>query len=135
MAAGKVWPWAPCAVIARLAIEGASAASTSSDGGASSVQPESRPLAEERQNSREDAQTYAGIAPTAVADEDASRLEADAVATPSALSAPHGAEDVVSAEGAEGKQTPAASSDPDTVYAGPAVRKLAREFGVTLLQV
>ena len=123
------------AVIARLAIEGASAASTSSDGGASSAQPESRPLAEERQDSREDAQTNAGIAPTAVADEDASRLEADAVATPSAPSAPHGAEDVVSAEGAEGKKTPAASSDPDTVYAGPAVRKLAREFGVTLSQV
>ena len=123
------------AVIARLAIENASAASTSSDGGASSAQPESRPVAEERQDSRENAQTNAGIAPTAVADEDASRLEADAVATPSAPSAPRGAEDVVSAEGAEGKKTPAASSDPDPVYAGPAVRKLAREFGVTLSQV
>ena len=123
------------AVIARLAIEGASAASTSSDAGASLAQPESRPLAEERQNSREDAQTNAGIAAIAVADEDASRLEADAVATSSAPSAPHGAEDVVSAEGAEGKKTAAASSDPDTVYAGPAVRKLAREFGVTLSQV
>ena len=120
------------AVIARLAIGGALAASTSSDGGASSAQPESRPLVEEGQDSREDVQTNVGIAPKAVADEDASRLKADAVATPSAPSAPRGAEDMVSAEG---KKTPAASSDPDPVYAGPAVRKLAREFGVTLSQV
>ena len=58
------------AVIARLAIEGASAASTSYDGGASLAQPESRPLAEERQNSREDAQTNAEIAAIAVADDE-----------------------------------------------------------------
>ncbi|GIR14615.1 MAG: hypothetical protein CM15mP25_3700 [Gammaproteobacteria bacterium] len=56
------------AVIARLAIEGAPAASTQSDGGRGAAQSEPRPLAEERQESQEDAQTNAGIAPTAVAD-------------------------------------------------------------------
>ena len=60
---------------------------------------------------------------------------AHAVATPSTPSAPRGAEDLEGAEGAERLKSAAASSDPDTVYAGPAVRKLAREFGVTLSQV
>ena len=103
-------------VIARMAIEGAPAVSTQSDGAASSAQPESHlPGAE-----------------ASISDEDTSPLEAHAVATPSTPSAPRAAEDL---EGAEGAKTPAASSDPDTVYAGPAVRKLAREFGVTLSQV
>ncbi|MBR9795425.1 MAG: dihydrolipoamide acetyltransferase, partial [Gammaproteobacteria bacterium] len=53
-------------------------------------------------------------------DEDASHLDTHEVAT---LSVPRGGE------------RPAALSEPDTVYAGPAVRKLAREFGVTLSQV
>ena len=103
-------------VIARMAIEGAPAVSTQSDGAASSAQPESHPPGAE----------------TSISDEDTSHLEAHAVATPSTPSAPRAAEDL---EGAEGAKTPAASSDPDTVYAGPAVRKLAREFGVTLSQV
>ena len=122
-------------VIAKLAVEGAPAASTSSDGGASSAQPESRPPDEERQESQEAAQANGGSAPTAVADQDASRRTAQPVVAPSTSTAPRGAEDVVSKEGAEGAKTPAATSDPDTVYAGPAVRKLAREFGVTLSQV
>ena len=122
-------------VIAKLAVEGAPAASTSSNGGASSAQPESRPPDEERQESQEAAQANAEIAPTAVADEDAPRRTAQSVAAPSTSPASRGAEDVVSTEGAEGAKTPATTSDPDTVYAGPAVRKLAREFGVTLSQV
>ena len=106
-------------VIARMAIEGAPAVSTQSDGAASSAQPESHPPGAE----------------ASISDEDTSPLEAHAVATPSTPSAPRAAEDLEGAEGAEGAKTPAASLDPDTVYAGPAVRKLAREFGVTLSQV
>ena len=62
-------------------------------------------------------------APTAASIEDA-RLETHAVAAPSA---PRVAE--------RGAERAAGSSDPDTVYAGPAVRKLAREFGIALSQV
>jgi len=123
------------AVIAKLAIESARAASTQSDGGSSAAQPESRTLDGERQESREAAQTNAGIAPTAVADEGAPRGAAQPVAAPSTSPAPRGAEDLGNAKGVEAAKTSAASSDPDTVYAGPAVRKLAREFGVTLSQV
>ena len=123
------------AVIARLAIEGAPAASTQSNRGRGAAQSESRPLAEERQESQGDAQTNAGIAPTAVADEDAPRRTAQSVAAPSTSPASRGAEGVDGAKGAERLESAAASSDPDTVYAGPAVRKLAREFGVTLSQV
>ena len=117
------------AVIARLAIEGAPAVSTQSDGAASSAQPESHPPGGEAE---EHAQATAVGAEASISDEDTSHLEAHAVATPSTPSAPRAAEDL---EGAEVAKTPAASSDPDTVYAGPAVRKLAREFGVTLSQV
>ena len=126
------------AVIARLAIEGTAAVSTPSDSGASAAQPESHPPGGEAE---EHAQATAVGAEASISDEDTSHLEAHAVATPSTPSAPRAAEDVEGtegtegAEGAEGAKTPAASSDPDTVYAGPAVRKLAREFGVSLSQV
>ena len=119
-------------MIARLAIECVSAASTSSDGGASAAQPESHPPGGKAE---EHAQATAVGAEASISDEDTSHLEANAVATPSTPSAPRAAEDVEVIEGTEGAKTPAASSDPDTVYAGPAVRKLAREFGVTLSQV
>ena len=117
------------AVIARLAIECVSAASTSSDGGARAAQPESHSPGGE---GKEHAQANAETASAAGSDEDAPRRTAHPVAAPSSSPAPRAAEDL---EGAEGAKTPAASSDPDTVYAGPAVRKLAREFGVTLSQV
>ena len=123
------------AVIARLAIEGAPAASTQSNRGRGAAQSESRPLAEERQESQGDAQTNGGIAPTAVADEDAPRRTTQSVAAPSTSPASRGAEGVDGGKGVERLESAAASSDPDTVYAGPAVRKLAREFGVTLSQV
>ena len=120
------------AVIARLAIEGTAAVSTPSDSGASAAQPESHPPGGEAE---EHAQATAVGAEASISDEDTSHLEANAVATPSTPSAPRAAEDVEGIEGTEGAKTPAASSDPDTVYAGPAVRKLAREFGVSLSQV
>ena len=120
------------AVIARLAINGAPATSTQSNGGRSAALSESRPLDEKGQESQDGAQANAGIAPTAVANEDAPRRTAQPAAAPSTSHAPRAAEDV---EGTEGAKTPATPSDPDTVYAGPAVRKLAREFGVTLSQV
>ncbi len=105
------------AVIARLAIDGALAASVQSDGGASAAQPESQPPGKQ---DHKKAQATAVTASAAASEEDATRLETQAVAAPSA---PRGAERA------------AESSDPDTVYAGPAVRKLAREFGVALSQV
>lgn len=117
------------AVIAKLAIDGASATTTQSSGGRSSAQPESHPPGGEAE---EHAQATAVGAEASISDEDTSHLEAHALATPSTPSAPRAAEDL---EGAEGAKPPAASSDRDTVYAGPAVRKLAREFGVTLSQV
>ena len=122
-------------MIARLAIEGAPAALTQSNRGRGAAQSESRPQAEERQESQGDAQTNGGIAPTAVADEDAPLRTTQSVAAPSTSPASRGAEGVDGAKGAERLESAAASSDPDTVYAGPAVRKLAREFGVTLSQV
>ncbi len=105
------------AVIAKLAIDGAPATSTQSDGGASAAQPESQPLSEQVE---ENVQANVVTASAVVSDEDASRLGAQAKA---ASSMPRAAE------------TAAASSDLDTVYAGPAVRKLARQFGLTLSQV
>ncbi len=115
------------AVIARLAIEGTAAVSIPSDSGASAALPESQsPHAEGDRNAQ------ATAAPTAVSNEDTSGRTTQSAATPSA---PRGSEGVEVGDGAEGAERPAASSDPDTVYAGPAVRKLAREFGVTLSQV
>ena len=108
------------AVIARLVIDAAATASTRSDGGTLAAQPESRPLGEEREQGEANVQTAAATASAAVSGEDSIRLEAHAVAR---ASSPRGAE------------RPAASSDSGAVYAGPAVRKLAREFGVTLSQV
>ena len=105
------------AVIARLAINGALAASVQSDGGASAAQPELQPPGKQ---DHKKAQATAVTASAAASEEDATRLGTQAVAAPSA---PRGAERA------------AESSDPDTVYAGPAVRKLAREFGVALSQV
>jgi pyruvate dehydrogenase E2 component (dihydrolipoamide acetyltransferase) len=105
------------AVIARLAIDGASAPSAQPDGGTNAAQPDPQAPGE---RGEENAQATAVIAAGSVSDEDASRLDTHEVAT---RSAPRGGE------------RPAASSDLDTVYAGPAVRKLAREFGVTLSQV
>ena len=105
------------AVIARLAIDGASKPSMQSEGGTNGAQPEPLAPGEQRE---ENAQATAVTAAALVSDEDASHLDTHEVAT---LSAPRGGE------------RPAALSEPDTVYAGPAVRKLAREFGVTLSQV
>ena len=104
-------------VIAKLAIDGAPVASAQSDGGASAAQPDSQPSGEQ---DHKKAQASAVTASAATSEKDATRLESKAGAAPSA---PLGAERA------------AESSDPDTVYAGPAVRKLAREFGVTLSQV
>ena len=115
------------AVIAKLAIDGAPATSIPSDSGTSVAQPESQPTgAEGEGNAKATSET------AAVSEDDATLLETRAVA---ASSAPRGAEGVDGAEGVERLESAAASSDPDTVYAGPAVRKLAREFGVTLSQV
>jgi pyruvate dehydrogenase E2 component (dihydrolipoamide acetyltransferase) len=115
------------AVIAKLAIDGAPATSIPSDSGTSAAQPESQPTgAEGEGNAKARSET------AAVSEDDATPLETRAVA---ASSAPRGAEGVDGAEGVERLESAAASSDPDTVYAGPAVRKLAREFGVTLSQV
>ena len=115
------------AVIAKLAIDGAPATSIPSDSGTSVAQPESQPTgAEGEGNAKATSET------AAVSEDDATPLETRAVA---ASSAPRGAEGVDGAEGGERLESAAASSDPDTVYAGPAVRKLAREFGVTLSQV
>ncbi len=108
------------AVIARLAINGAPTASVQSDGGASAAQPESQPRG---RHDHKKAQATAVTASAAASVEDA-RLETHAVAAPSA---PRVAE--------RGAERAAGSSDPDTVYAGPAVRKLAREFGIALSQV
>ena len=105
------------AVIARLAIDGAPAASVQPDGDASAAQPDSQ-LPGKQDHKK--AQATAVTASAAASEEDATRLETQAAAAPSA---PRGAERA------------AESSDPDTVYAGPAVRKLAREFGVALSQV
>ena len=105
------------AVIARLAIDGASTPSMQSEGGTNGAQPEPLAPGEQRE---ENAQATAVTAAALVSDEDASHLDTHEVAT---LSAPRGGE------------RPAALSEPDAVYAGPAVRKLAREFGVTLSQV
>ena len=108
------------AVIARLAINGAPTASVQSDGSASAAQPESQPRG---RHDHKKAQATAVTASAAASIEDA-RLETHAVAAPSA---PRVAE--------RGAERAAGSSDPDTVYAGPAVRKLAREFGIALSQV
>jgi pyruvate dehydrogenase E2 component (dihydrolipoamide acetyltransferase) len=103
------------AVIARLAIDGALAASPQSDGGSSAAQPKSQPAGEEHE---EAVQVCAVTASPAVAASDAPSPQAQ---TGSSASFKAGAS--------------ATAGDPDTVYAGPAVRKLAREFGVTLSQV
>ena len=103
------------AVIARLAIDGALAASPQSDGGLSAAQPKSQPAGEEHE---EAVQVRAVTASPAVAASDAPSPQAQ---TGSSASFKPGAS--------------ATAGDPDTVYAGPAVRKLAREFGVTLSQV
>ena len=105
------------AVIARLAIDGASKPSMQSEGGTNGAQPEPLAPGEQRE---ENAQATAVTAAALVSDEDASHLDTHEVAT---LSAPRGGE------------RPAALSEPDAVYAGPAVRKLAREFGVALAKV
>ena len=105
------------AVIARLATDGASAPSTQSDGGTNAAQPAPEAAGE---RGEENAQATAVTVAASVSDEDASHLDTHEVAT---LSAPRGGE------------RPAALSEADTVYAGPAVRKLAREFGVALSQV
>jgi len=103
------------AVIARLAIDGALAASPESDGGSSAAQPKSQPAGEEHEEAM---QVRAVTASPAVAASDAPPPQAQ---TGSSASFKPGAS--------------ATAGDPDTVYAGPAVRKLAREFGVTLSQV
>jgi len=103
------------AVIARLAVDGALAASPQSDGGSSAAQPTSQPAGEEHE---EAVQVRAVSASPAVAASDAPSPQAQ---TGSSASFKPGAS--------------ATAGDPDTVYAGPAVRKLAREFGVTLSQV
>ncbi|MGB1957833.1 MAG: dihydrolipoyllysine-residue acetyltransferase [Luminiphilus sp.] len=105
------------AVIARLAIGSASAPSTQPDGGTNAAQGKPQDPGE---RGEENAQATAVTVAASVSDEDASHLHTHEVTT---LSAPRGGE------------SPAALSEPDTVYAGPAVRKLAREFGVTLSQV
>ncbi|MGB2361804.1 MAG: 2-oxo acid dehydrogenase subunit E2, partial [Luminiphilus sp.] len=105
------------AVIARLAIDSASAPSTQPDGGTNAAQGKPQDPGE---RGEENAQATAVTVAASVSDEDASHLHTHEVTT---LSAPRGGE------------RPAALSEPDTVYAGPAVRKLAREFGVTLSQV
>ena len=103
------------AVIARLSIDGALAASPQSDGGSSAAQPKSQPAGDERE---EAVQVRAVTASPAGAASDAPPPQAQ---TGSSASFKPGAS--------------ATAGDPDTVYAGPAVRKLAREFGVTLSQV
>ena len=103
------------AVIARLAIDGALAASPQSDGGSSAAQPKSQPAGEGHE---EAVQVRAVTASPAAAASDAPSPQAQ---TGSSASFKPGAS--------------ATAGDPDTVYAGPAVRKLAREFGVTLSQV
>lgn len=103
------------AVIARLAVDDALAASPESDGGSSAAQPKSQPVGEEHE---EAVQVRAVTASPAVAASDAPSPQAQ---TGSSASFKPGAS--------------ATAGDPDTVYAGPAVRKLAREFGVTLSQV
>ena len=108
------------AVICGLAIDGAPAASAPSNGGTTAAQPKSKPQGKKGQ---EKAQATALTAAATFSEDDSTRLETQAVAAPSAP------------RDAEGVERPAASSDLDTVYAGPAVRKLAREFGVTLSQV
>ena len=105
------------AVIAKLAIDGAPATSTQPDDDTNGPQTASQPPGKPGQ---EKSQAMAVAASTAVSDEDASGLETQAVVAPSPL---------------RDAERPAASSDLDTVYAGPAVRKLAREFGVRLSQV
>ena len=105
------------AVIARLAIDGASTPSTQPDGGTNGAQPESQAPGK---LGEQNAQATAVASAAAVSDEDASGLETQTVAARSP---------------SRGAERSAASSDLDTVYAGPAVRKLAREFGVTLSQV
>ena len=103
------------AVIARLAIDGALAASPESDGGSSAAQPKSQPAGEEHE---EAVQVRAVTASPAVAASDAPSPQAQ---TGWSASFKPGAS--------------ATAGDPDTVYAGPAVRKLAREFGVALAKV
>ena len=105
------------AVIARLAIDGAPATSTQPDSETNGPQTESQPPGK---RGEEKAQATAVTAPAAVSDEDSPALEAQTVDAPSP---------------SRGAERPAASAEPDSVYAGPAVRKLAREFGVTLSQV
>ena len=105
------------AVIARLAIEGAPATSTQPDSETNGPQTESQPPGK---RGEEKAQATAVTAPAPVSDEDAPVLEAQTVDAPSP---------------SRGAERAAASAEPDSVYAGPAVRKLAREFGVTLSQV
>ena len=105
------------AVIARLAIDGAPATSTQPDSETNGPQTESQPPGK---RGEEKAQATAVTAPAAVSDEDSPALEAQTVDAPSP---------------SRGAERPAASAEPGSVYAGPAVRKLAREFGVTLSQV
>jgi pyruvate dehydrogenase E2 component (dihydrolipoamide acetyltransferase) len=103
------------AVIARLSIDGALAASPQSDVGSSAAQPKSQPAGDERE---EVVQVPAVTASPAVAASDAPPPQAQ---TGSSASVKPGAS--------------ATAGDPDTAYAGPAVRKLAREFGVALAKV
>ena len=103
------------AVIARLSIDGALAASPQSDGGSSAAKPKSQPAGDERE---EAVQVRTVTASPAVAASDAPPPQAK---TGSSASFKPGAS--------------ATAGDSDTVYAGPAVRKLAREFGVALAKV
>ena len=103
------------AVIARLSIDGALAASPQSGGGSSAAKPKSQPAGDERE---EAAQVRTVTASPAVAASDAPPPQAQ---TGSSASFKPGAS--------------ATAGDSDTVYAGPAVRKLAREFGVALAKV
>jgi len=103
------------AVIARLSIDSALAASPQSDVGSSAAQPKSQPAGDERE---EAVQVPAVTASPAVAASDAPPPQAQ---TGSSASFKSGAS--------------ATAGDPDTAYAGPAVRKLAREFGVALAKV
>ena len=122
-AAGTVTEWLietgttvkEVAVIARLSIDGALAASPQSDGGSSAAKPKSQPAGDERE---EAVQVRTVTASPAVAASDAPPPQAK---TGSSASFKPGAS--------------ATAGDSDTVYAGPAVRKLAREFGVALAKV
>ena len=100
-------------VIARLAIDAPTSASHQSDSGISAPQSDSQS--------------------SGVAAKDKSAATVSRAA--SVESAPTEAQETTSSFTSERSQTSVAASDSDTVYAGPAVRKLAREFGVTLSKV